>query len=179
MPRPAIRFGTKANSALPIQIHRQYHPPPNDRPPRLSPSPPQTLSLFTLVYPGSPLPPRWTNMKPAEKHFRCTICQRGFTRIDHLKRHHLRRMFAPPCRSPDSLLSLDRFWPKALFMRVLQRVFCALVRPPFASTPRNHVKLTPHLAITCAITIQIAVSAEIARSPKRANEAGGDMHVNR
>ncbi|KAJ5657540.1 uncharacterized protein N7484_001189 [Penicillium longicatenatum] len=37
-------------------------------------------------------PPRWTAMKPAEKHFRCTICQRGFTRIDHLKRHHLRRM---------------------------------------------------------------------------------------
>ncbi|BAE60185.1 unnamed protein product [Aspergillus oryzae RIB40] len=24
------------------------------------------------------------------KHFCCTICQRGFTRIDHLKRHHLR-----------------------------------------------------------------------------------------
>lgn len=38
-------------------------------------------------------PPRWTTMKPAEKHFRCTICQRGFTRIDHLKRHHLRRMY--------------------------------------------------------------------------------------
>lgn len=28
----------------------------------------------------------------AEKHFRCTVCQRGFTRIDHLKRHQLRRM---------------------------------------------------------------------------------------
>ncbi|KNG87457.1 C2H2 finger domain protein (Zms1) [Aspergillus nomiae NRRL 13137] len=26
----------------------------------------------------------------ASKHFCCTICQRGFTRIDHLKRHHLR-----------------------------------------------------------------------------------------
>lgn len=33
-------------------------------------------------------------MKPAsDKHFRCTICQRGFTRIDHLKRHHLRRAY--------------------------------------------------------------------------------------
>lgn len=31
-------------------------------------------------------------MKPVDKHFRCTVCQRGFTRIDHLKRHHLRRM---------------------------------------------------------------------------------------
>ncbi|PYI03433.1 C2H2 finger domain protein [Aspergillus sclerotiicarbonarius CBS 121057] len=29
-------------------------------------------------------------MKSASKHFCCTICQRGFTRIDHLKRHHLR-----------------------------------------------------------------------------------------
>ncbi|KAJ5787619.1 transcriptional regulator family: Fungal Specific TF [Penicillium paradoxum] len=29
-------------------------------------------------------------MKPTDKHFRCNICQRGFTRIDHLKRHHLR-----------------------------------------------------------------------------------------
>uniref|UniRef100_A0A093V3S5 Zinc finger protein n=1 Tax=Talaromyces marneffei PM1 TaxID=1077442 RepID=A0A093V3S5_TALMA len=25
-----------------------------------------------------------------DKNFRCNICQRGFTRIDHLKRHHLR-----------------------------------------------------------------------------------------
>ncbi|KAJ5335501.1 transcriptional regulator family: Fungal Specific TF [Penicillium brevicompactum] len=29
-------------------------------------------------------------MKPTDKHFRCSICQRGFTRVDHLKRHHLR-----------------------------------------------------------------------------------------
>lgn len=28
---------------------------------------------------------------PSEKHYRCTVCQRGFTRIDHLKRHQLRR----------------------------------------------------------------------------------------
>ncbi|KAI2787243.1 hypothetical protein POX_f07606 [Penicillium oxalicum] len=35
-------------------------------------------------------------MKPAEKHFRCTICQRGFTRIDHLKRHHLRHSGLKP-----------------------------------------------------------------------------------
>ncbi|KAJ5557054.1 hypothetical protein N7494_000969 [Penicillium frequentans] len=35
-------------------------------------------------------------MKPAEKHFRCTICQRGFTRIDHLKRHHLRHSGQKP-----------------------------------------------------------------------------------
>lgn len=34
-------------------------------------------------------------MKPASKHFCCTICQRGFTRIDHLKRHHLRRTLPP------------------------------------------------------------------------------------
>jgi hypothetical protein len=117
-------------------------------------------------------------MKPAEKHFRCTICQRGFTRIDHLKRHHLRRMFAPPCRFPDSLLSLDRFWPKALFMRVLQRVFCALVCPP-SSISMVSFQAYLYLAITCATTIQIAANAEIARSRKRANEAGGDMHVNR
>ncbi|KAJ5729798.1 uncharacterized protein N7483_004306 [Penicillium malachiteum] len=45
-------------------------------------------------HPGSP--PRWTTMKPAEKHFRCTICQRGFTRIDHLKRHHLRHSGQKP-----------------------------------------------------------------------------------
>ncbi|KAL2007443.1 hypothetical protein VTN00DRAFT_8881 [Thermoascus crustaceus] len=36
-------------------------------------------------------------MKPAsDKHFRCTICQRGFTRIDHLKRHHLRHSGLKP-----------------------------------------------------------------------------------
>ncbi|KAJ5502614.1 transcriptional regulator family: Fungal Specific TF [Penicillium fimorum] len=29
-----------------------------------------------------------------DKHFRCNICQRGFTRTDHLKRHHLRRMYS-------------------------------------------------------------------------------------
>ena len=31
-------------------------------------------------------------MKPTDKPFRCDVCQRAFTRIDHLKRHHLRRM---------------------------------------------------------------------------------------
>ncbi|OJJ38270.1 hypothetical protein ASPWEDRAFT_35893, partial [Aspergillus wentii DTO 134E9] len=31
-----------------------------------------------------------------DKHFRCTICQRGFTRIDHLKRHHLRHSGLKP-----------------------------------------------------------------------------------
>ncbi|KAJ5110039.1 hypothetical protein N7532_002684 [Penicillium argentinense] len=35
-------------------------------------------------------------MKPADKHFRCTVCQRGFTRIDHLKRHHLRHSGQKP-----------------------------------------------------------------------------------
>ncbi|KAF9887952.1 hypothetical protein FE257_009474 [Aspergillus nanangensis] len=37
-------------------------------------------------------------MKPstASKHFCCTICQRGFTRIDHLKRHHLRHSGIKP-----------------------------------------------------------------------------------
>ncbi|KAL4960064.1 uncharacterized protein BDV14DRAFT_149716 [Aspergillus stella-maris] len=34
-------------------------------------------------------------MKPT-KHFCCTICQRGFTRIDHLKRHHLRHSGLKP-----------------------------------------------------------------------------------
>ncbi|KAL5339592.1 hypothetical protein BJX70DRAFT_149375 [Aspergillus crustosus] len=34
-------------------------------------------------------------MKPT-KHFCCTICQRGFTRIDHLKRHHLRHTGLKP-----------------------------------------------------------------------------------
>ncbi|KAJ5980542.1 hypothetical protein N7481_007840 [Penicillium waksmanii] len=41
-------------------------------------------------------PPRWTSMKPADKHFRCTVCQRAFTRIDHLKRHHLRHSGQKP-----------------------------------------------------------------------------------
>jgi uncharacterized Zn-finger protein len=27
-----------------------------------------------------------------DKHIRCEICQQGFTRSDHLKRHYLRRM---------------------------------------------------------------------------------------
>ncbi|OQE06463.1 hypothetical protein PENVUL_c018G02310 [Penicillium vulpinum] len=35
-------------------------------------------------------------MKPTDKHFRCNICQRGFTRIDHLKRHHLRHSGQKP-----------------------------------------------------------------------------------
>ncbi|KAH8705616.1 putative C2H2 finger domain protein [Talaromyces proteolyticus] len=36
-------------------------------------------------------------MKQAsDKHFRCNICQRGFTRIDHLKRHHLRHSGVKP-----------------------------------------------------------------------------------
>ncbi|PYI25800.1 C2H2 finger domain protein [Aspergillus indologenus CBS 114.80] len=36
-------------------------------------------------------------MKSASsKHFCCTICQRGFTRIDHLKRHHLRHSGVKP-----------------------------------------------------------------------------------
>ncbi|OJJ43912.1 hypothetical protein ASPZODRAFT_135951 [Penicilliopsis zonata CBS 506.65] len=36
-------------------------------------------------------------MKAAsDKHFRCTVCQRGFTRIDHLKRHHLRHSGLKP-----------------------------------------------------------------------------------
>ncbi|KAJ5166261.1 uncharacterized protein N7482_005042 [Penicillium canariense] len=55
---------------------------------------PQTHSSLRL--PRISPPPRWTNMKPAEKHFRCTICQRGFTRIDHLKRHHLRHSGQKP-----------------------------------------------------------------------------------
>ncbi|KAJ5772313.1 hypothetical protein N7520_002842 [Penicillium odoratum] len=56
--------------------------------------PPQIRSSSLHYYPRSP--PRWTAMKPAEKHFRCTICQRGFTRIDHLKRHHLRHSGQKP-----------------------------------------------------------------------------------
>ncbi|KAE8384113.1 fungal-specific transcription factor domain-containing protein [Aspergillus alliaceus] len=32
----------------------------------------------------------------SNKHFCCTICQRGFTRIDHLKRHHLRHSGVKP-----------------------------------------------------------------------------------
>ncbi|GAM37648.1 hypothetical protein TCE0_024r07737 [Talaromyces pinophilus] len=31
-----------------------------------------------------------------DKNFRCNICQRGFTRIDHLKRHHLRHSGVKP-----------------------------------------------------------------------------------
>ncbi|KAJ6151208.1 hypothetical protein N7470_007802 [Penicillium chermesinum] len=50
--------------------------------------------IFSPHYPGSP--PRWTTMAPADKHFRCTVCQRGFTRVDHLKRHHLRHSGQKP-----------------------------------------------------------------------------------
>ncbi|OQE41749.1 hypothetical protein PENCOP_c004G04807 [Penicillium coprophilum] len=32
----------------------------------------------------------------ADKHFRCNVCQRGFTRTDHLKRHHLRHSGQKP-----------------------------------------------------------------------------------
>ncbi|KAL3473526.1 hypothetical protein BJX99DRAFT_233653 [Aspergillus californicus] len=35
-------------------------------------------------------------MKKTNKHFTCNICQRGFTRIDHLKRHHLRHTGLKP-----------------------------------------------------------------------------------
>ncbi|KAJ5969068.1 hypothetical protein N7501_005316 [Penicillium viridicatum] len=35
-------------------------------------------------------------MKPMDKHFRCDVCQRAFTRIDHLKRHHLRHSGQKP-----------------------------------------------------------------------------------
>ncbi|KAF7530382.1 hypothetical protein PCG10_003753 [Penicillium crustosum] len=35
-------------------------------------------------------------MKPTDKQFRCDVCQRGFTRIDHLKRHHLRHSGQKP-----------------------------------------------------------------------------------
>ncbi|OQD85170.1 hypothetical protein PENSOL_c105G02686 [Penicillium solitum] len=35
-------------------------------------------------------------MKPTDKHFRCDVCQRAFTRIDHLKRHHLRHSGQKP-----------------------------------------------------------------------------------
>lgn len=100
MPRPA-QVSALNPSATTDTNTPAIPTPPNDRPLRRLPPPPQTPSLFTpLVYRGSPLPPRWTNMKPAEKHFRCTTCQRGFTRIDHLKRHHLRRMFPRPAGPP-------------------------------------------------------------------------------
>ncbi|KAJ5092481.1 transcriptional regulator family: Fungal Specific TF [Penicillium alfredii] len=61
-------------------------------------------------YPGCS--PRWTNMKPADKHFRCTICQRGFTRIDHLKRHHLRRM-CPAREKPGDVLKSEQIRAKS------------------------------------------------------------------
>ncbi|QQK44441.1 Fungal transcriptional regulatory protein, N-terminal [Penicillium digitatum] len=35
-------------------------------------------------------------MKPTDKHFRCDVCQRAFTRIDHLKRHSLRHSGQKP-----------------------------------------------------------------------------------
>ena len=52
--------------------------------------PPLISPLPSLLPDACPSP---LTMKPASKHFCCTICQRGFTRIDHLKRHHLRRTF--------------------------------------------------------------------------------------
>ncbi|CAG8057096.1 unnamed protein product [Penicillium nalgiovense] len=35
-------------------------------------------------------------MKPTDKPFCCNVCQRAFTRIDHLKRHHLRHSGQKP-----------------------------------------------------------------------------------
>lgn len=55
----------------------------------------RTVLLFLPQDSPSRSPPRWIAMTPSDKHFRCTVCQRGFTRIDHLKRHHLRRTLAP------------------------------------------------------------------------------------
>jgi hypothetical protein len=31
-----------------------------------------------------------------DKEFRCTVCNQAFSRSDHLKRHHLRRMQNTP-----------------------------------------------------------------------------------
>lgn len=61
-----------------------------------------------------------------DKNFRCNICQRGFTRIDHLKRHHLRReylflcFFVSSCQvALEDDLTNRRFWREALFMHFL------------------------------------------------------------
>jgi hypothetical protein len=64
------------------------------------------LTFYSSRHPG--VPPRSADLHPpnghsptstmkqvSDKHFRCTVCQRGFTRIDHLKRHHLRRTCIP------------------------------------------------------------------------------------
>ncbi|KAJ5427329.1 hypothetical protein N7465_002399, partial [Penicillium sp. CMV-2018d] len=54
--------------------------------------------LLPRISPCSPLlpPPPRPTMKPMDKHFRCDVCQRAFTRIDHLKRHHLRHSGQKP-----------------------------------------------------------------------------------
>jgi len=131
------------------------------------------LNYSSSQYPRSP--PRWTAMKPAEKHFRCTICQRGFTRIDHLKRHHLRRMYC--FLHPEQLA----YACADSGQKPYSCVFCNeafarwYVREKFQQNFLNS-HLSP-LVIIFATTMQSAPSGEIARSPRPARGVAAAMHV--
>ncbi|GLA93318.1 hypothetical protein AtubIFM57143_010668 [Aspergillus tubingensis] len=99
-------------------------------------------------------------MKPASKHFCCTICQRGFTRIDHLKRHHLRHSGVRPYSCVFCNESFARWF-----------VFCS----PSPSRPWPVVGFPTGALITYAITTRTVPSAAIKRSRRPVKEAEGDM----
>ncbi|KKK27158.1 hypothetical protein ARAM_003613 [Aspergillus rambellii] len=117
-------------------------------------------------------------MKPS-KHFCCTICQRGFTRIDHLKRHHLRRTLLP--QFPPLGFALIQQNPplrlrcEALFVHFLQRSFCSLgVR----LAPSEHDADAWIPVIICVIITQIAPNVGTVKFPKLDREVDDDMHAN-
>ncbi|KAJ5628513.1 hypothetical protein N7490_010741 [Penicillium lividum] len=91
----------------------------------------------------------------AERHFRCNICQQSFTRSDHLKRHHLRRMH------PTLLILLFKTGKLG----------------PYGIAPILTVH-SPTVTVF-ATTIHIVLNAENAVSQKIAGEAGGDMLAKR
>jgi hypothetical protein len=111
-------------------------------------------------------------MKPADKHFRCNICQRGFTRIDHLKRHHLRRM-CPTLQLPSRTESPDSG------QKPYSCVFCNDSFARWYVTCFSKLEESSSISVTIsATTIRIAPDAGTAKSPRPARGVDGDMLVN-
>ncbi|OXV07418.1 hypothetical protein Egran_04813 [Elaphomyces granulatus] len=139
-------------------------------------------------------------MKQAsDKHFRCTICQRGFTRIDHLKRHHLRRAYHSelklPTSPPDSPLhgfvqkrgEKGSLWPVPNFYIVALVTSIGFLltewrceQTPDSNPTRASSVTSPLRGATICVTITLtAASAEIVASLRLAREGDGDMPANR
>jgi len=84
-----------------------------------------------------------------QPRFRCDVCQQGFTRTDHLKRHQLRRACSRLCiilsRVPEHIGSLFcRYWCQTLHLCFLQRLLCAMVCSSQRG-PWRDILLTQHL----------------------------------